>query len=1075
MLKTLLPNFCLQRFNAIFFTTSLSFRRYFVLLAKYIAILPVLWSSFIYASPNTPHNLQTSIQIYTPTASHNLPQKTINSVYVDNIGLIWIGTQSGIFRWDGNNLDSFEDKSLNGLKLSTSHISSILSDKNETLWILTRHNGIFYRTLDSPEFQLVSEKELELQDDEISAIAVDNQDASIWIISAHGKIVRFSPRVGLTNFCYLKTNENGNPEFRDILMWDNHLWIISNQSLLRVPTLDDKSNCDNTRIKVFPDVERISLLTTSSLGEKLWFVSSYKLGYFSSYSHQNVMIKNWLPHSQEFDLIFDLAITGEFILIATDSGIYRLTDNGELLQRINYENSNLANNTVIDFHQSNNVVYAGTYHGLNILISSPFHSVNTRNSIVHDEVMTLSSSMDGQLFIGTYEGLFQSDTFSPLPYDTSFRSISNLHGKRISAIQASGNQLYVGYLREGLELVNMYDLSKALPVSSISKNSGITDLFSRTPSGLWVSTNNHGLYNLKPDGTTARYWSGGINEFNLPVDAIYGFYESTSGVRYIATDDDLMVQDSPQSMFRPVQTWENSKNSYLNPPKILSIAEDREGNVWLGSLNRGLFYKQSPVYNSENSQAIAPFLRSTLSTVKTIYTIETDNNDNLWLSTNSGITRISADRKRVDNFGVADGLLTTEFNFGASHKDSEGNLYFGGSKGYVQFNPSQVRKNRDPSPVIISDIITPDGAVSDKTLPARVSSIELDPEDYFITFVFSVLDFIAPENHRFRYQLEGFDPDWRESGKHNSATYTNLPPGQYSLKVLGKNSTGVWSTVPTEVDIYVLPKFSQTYWAYLIYALALLILSWVTKHVYRVHVLKNHAEQRFEESRIELEDTTDRLQASSELRRAILLNIQNHNIGNLEHAETIARFNNVSLLPADIIDGSDSTSARINALKKLESHLYQRGAELRADFHTYINDLIDSLLKTSGLDPAKTVTTNAVSDKLIPSETASPLSLIAYELLHNAFEHAFIEEQPAQYIFVTLELVRDNGEKRWKFEVSDNGCGLPDDISFEHATTAGFNIVHSTLAKMNWRHDVSGENGTTITIWIPFGEEDSVD
>ena len=180
------------------------------------------------------------------------------------------------------------------------------------------------------------------------------------------------------------------------------------------------------------------------------------------------------------------------------------------------------------------------------------------------------------------------------------------------------------------------------------------------------------------------------------------------------------------------------------------------------------------------------------------------------------------------NFTKAYGLQDDEFNTGAYAKLPNGNLAFGGVNGLNIFNPKEILATGFTPNVFITNIMVNNSPVvaADNTgiLNSGIEetkSITLNYLQDILTLEFSSLDFTAPVQNKYRYQLVGVDKDWVESGSRRSATYLHLPSGRYTFKVQGSNSQGIWSDKIAELKITVLPPWWRTWWAYSIYTLLL--------------------------------------------------------------------------------------------------------------------------------------------------------------------------------------------------------------------------------------------------------------
>ena len=217
-----------------------------------------------------------------------------------------------------------------------------------------------------------------------------------------------------------------------------------------------------------------------------------------------------------------------------------------------------------------------------------------------------------------------------------------------------------------------------------------------------------------------------------------------------------------------------------------------------------------------------------------VYCILPDNAGNIWGSTNRGLFCLIANAGKdtmhwlFRNFTKAYGLQDDEFNTGAYAKLPNGNLAFGGVNGLNIFDPKEILTRGFTPNVFITNIMVNNNPVipGDKTGVLQnnieeTKTISLNYLQDIVTLEFSSLDFTAPNQNRYRYQLEGADKDWIESGSRRSATYLHLPSGNYTFKVQGSNSQGIWSNKIAELHITVLPPWWRSWWAYLCYVMIL--------------------------------------------------------------------------------------------------------------------------------------------------------------------------------------------------------------------------------------------------------------
>ena len=215
----------------------------------------------------------------------------------------------------------------------------------------------------------------------------------------------------------------------------------------------------------------------------------------------------------------------------------------------------------------------------------------------------------------------------------------------------------------------------------------------------------------------------------------------------------------------------------LNGGVITAIHEDRAGILWVGAWG-GLYRcnRQDGTFTRYTETQGLPS--------SAIQGILEDKAGRLWLSTKKGISRFDPQTERFRNYDVSDGLQGDEFSEGCYFQGADGEMFFGGSNGLNAFFPESIRDDPYVPPVAITSFKISNrpvriGAESilKKAIP-YAESITLSHRDNVFSFEFAALSYANSHKNRYRYKLEGFDPDWTEVGsKQRLAIYTNLDPG----------------------------------------------------------------------------------------------------------------------------------------------------------------------------------------------------------------------------------------------------------------------------------------------------------
>ena len=190
-----------------------------------------------------------------------------------------------------------------------------------------------------------------------------------------------------------------------------------------------------------------------------------------------------------------------------------------------------------------------------------------------------------------------------------------------------------------------------------------------------------------------------------------------------------------------------------------------------------------------------------------VYGVVEDHSNNLWVSTNNGLAKISPDLDVKAVYRFSDGLQANEFNPGAAFKSSDGLVFFGGINGFSVFRPELIRPNSYIPPVILSSFTQNREEIPLETTPEDLGIIELKwPRNYF-EFKLSDLNFIQRDKNRIAFRLEPLENDWTITNSNVHQAYENLDGGTYTLLVKGSNNDGIWGGEVSALTIEIMPPF----------------------------------------------------------------------------------------------------------------------------------------------------------------------------------------------------------------------------------------------------------------------------
>ncbi|MBE9521889.1 MAG: PAS domain S-box protein, partial [Proteobacteria bacterium] len=252
----------------------------------------------------------------------------------------------------------------------------------------------------------------------------------------------------------------------------------------------------------------------------------------------------------------------------------------------------------------------------------------------------------------------------------------------------------------------------------------------------------------------------------------------------------------------------NSKS--ISHDNTTMVYEDHAGNLWVTTFGGGL-NKFDP-----DTETFTVYLESDGLPNNAVMGILEDELGHLWISTFSGISKFDPATETFRNYTPADGLQSLEFNSTVAFEANDGQMFFGGINGFNAFYPEEILDNPYLPPVVLTDFQLPlsdsDGTVLSNAI-GGLKELSLSYQDSALTFKFAALDYTSPKKNRYRYMLEGFEEGWNEVySDRRYATYANLDPGEYTFKVQGSNSDGVWNEEGTSINITITPPWWGTWW-----------------------------------------------------------------------------------------------------------------------------------------------------------------------------------------------------------------------------------------------------------------------
>ena len=821
-----------------------------------------------------------------------LSQSVITTIYQDNQGFMWFGTQDGLNRYDGYEFKVFKQDPENPYSLSSDFILSIFEDKSGTLWIGTNGGGLNMFNRETEQFTPYLNDPSDpdsLSSNFVSEIFEDHE-GTLWIGTIGGGLDQMDRERG--RFIHYQND----PEDPKSLGANNvtsiyedsegTLWIGTNPGGLN--RFDREKNLFTVYLNDPDDPQSISSNNVTSIMEDragmLWIgTNNAGLNRFDREKETFLSIQNnpqdpqSLSHNNVTAILEDRA---SVIWVATNGGgLNQFERKTRSFIQHQYDPKNaqsLSSDQVFSLYEDRaGVLWIGTFGGSLNKFDPEKHKFvlyqsdpENPNSLNNNQVWAIHEDRQGTLWIGTNgSGLNRLDreTGEWRHYLNDPRNRKSLSDDWVQSIyEDQEGFLWIGTAAGGL---NRFDPVTEEFVAYSNLPTILTILEDRS-GVLWVGSLGGGLNKFDRETEQfSAYLTDNNDPFSLTGNTVSILYEDRDGELWVGTYNGLNRFDRETERFIRYQTTNDPTSLVSNA--VLSIHQDQKGTLWIGTA--GGLDKFDPTIEGFIHYREKDGLPNEF-----IYGILEDDLGNLWLSTNKGLAKFDPERETFKSFDVDDGLQSNEFNQGAYFKNANGEMFFGGIEGFNAFYPDQITDNPYNPPIVITEFQLFNESIeigSDSPLQKPINETEemtLSYQDDFFSFEFASLHYSRPEENQYAYIMENLDKDWNYVGTRRFAGYTNVPPGEYTFRVIGSNRDGIWNEAGASIKILVTPPFWQTWWFRIVLAVVLIggTFGYFALRIRASEAQRRQLEILVDERTKELRHTLDELKRSKEAAEA---------------------------------------------------------------------------------------------------------------------------------------------------------------------------------------------------------------
>ena len=714
------------------------------------------------------------------SVKEGLSQSKVYDLLQDEEGYVWLGTESGISRFDGTSFTNFYSED----GIAEQSVRVIFQDRDKNLWF--GHNSGNITVYDGHSFRI-----LPLSDSIKAGVTDITQDnnGQMWI-STHGDgIYMFKEQIkadtAVWTLEHFKGKEVGDRVFGSLKTDKGKLFFITEAQIKQY--LPDSKAFDQYHPEKLTSYFQITSMLKDSRGD-FWF-GTYHGGLYKMDHSKDTMIvydsgrdglaNNWVSCLSEDR-------NGNIWVGTWGGGISRISDgeiktynqgNGLIDQKIRVIREDLEGNILIGTNE----------HGLLIFKGERFLHYNEEEGLTDSHVWAIYEDHKKRMWFGTNKGITILDSEQG---DTQyFNQQSDMIGDQIRSIKEDHNgDVWIGSnenkVLQYLTQKNEFFYHPVL--NQIIRRAKFNTMEVDHANNLWIATMD-GIIFYDIDKREIDRFS---QEDGLPANFITALYRGKNGKMWVGTQ------------YKGVTTIKDGTYSTLKVSQDISptsIIQDQAGNTWIGTSSKGVFLVQGDSLKQE-------YTIETGILSNHITSLNVDGFNNLYIATNKGLNKVDFPKGNIYSYTKKAGFTGIEAKDNATFVDHEGNVWFGTVKGAFKYQPKG-KERRFPKPLTnIESMLV--NMVETPLVPGQKFSYT----DNSIIFHYNSICLSNPEAVKYQVKMEGADKDWRPVKEQTMANYSSLTHGSYIFKVKAKNHAGVWNEEPAAYHFVIRPPFYKTWW-----------------------------------------------------------------------------------------------------------------------------------------------------------------------------------------------------------------------------------------------------------------------
>lgn len=1019
-------------------------------------LLTIIEASYGYGQSSTAVFQQLSTE-------QGLPNFYTTAAVQDKAGFIWIGTFSGLVRYDGHRFKNFTHEHGNPTSLSSNYIRTVFVTRAGIIWVGTELglNRFDFQTGQFERFYFTKWGE---RCNNVRFITEDAQGL-LWLGTSGGAF-SLNPQTKQIKLLPLPTDASlKKPVYsiHHILVDDKQIQIGTDMGLY----------CYHTDTKSFEVFRKSNELGSIPENAVFSLAKNPRTGHIAVAS-RNSTFAVFDPKTKHFRKI-PLELGGNYpisILICAQDGTFWGGTHGggvfsydETKEQIKVYQNDISNPSSLGANIINGIFqdksgllwFCSARNGVSRfnpstqLFNYPLEEAGYKPTSANGMMINKPfADKFNHLWLASDDGLIWFNTVtkkykkyrkdSPAGNGLSENKINTVHANQQGRVWIGTNGHFYEFNRKSGIFKSFYNLpndqnpsfSGYLPQRNFVAGKFIFDMAERTDGKIFIGTNEGlNLYNPHTQSFSNRFNDSLIRK--LPPNYYHSLYIDSRQNLWIGCGLDEVLCVSPNlTTFKRYHHEENDPYS-LTENDVMAFAEDSKGNIWMGTDNGlGCLDVRTQRFRTYTTQDGLP--NNNVSAL-------IRHGKYIWIGTSNGLCRYDEIKEKFENFGRSDNLKVININMESAAKDYEGNLLFGGGKGLVKFNPANLMMNMFIPPAVITSVSVYGKEMLPDPLAASRKPIMLEYDQNDLEIEVAALNYDHPEKNLYTFWLENGEKKWSIPTHNPSLNYLNLAPGDYILHVKAANNNGIWNPKATQLAIIIRPPFWQT-WCFRLLLILLaagcgtLLYKWRVSLIRRQHSteLKLSEEQRLLQNQLNQElkeklDFQQKLEAAQQQqieteRKTILLEREKllgryQNLVNQLNPHFL--FNSLTVLDSLIYKDPKMASKYLRQLTKVYRYLIENDdkAVVRLEQEVrFANAFIDLLHMRygDGLYIDMVISEELYEKKIVP--------VTIQNLIENAIKHNTTALEMPLRISIRQEngylIVENNLQKRGIVTTSNN-------------------------------------------------------